>query len=634
MLIEQASAVKASDKYTPMIEKVGNLQRQQMSEAYDERRKAAQDRMTERYDKIDRQVDAQIDQEVNEKGLTSDEDVQDVIDKYEETRNALYEKAGREYDEEIADIDKEQAEKEEELTRAIEELTKEVRDSGGQINPNSYLNNLQEERNKAIVERDTAVDEDSARAAAARVRDLDAQIRDVQSGRKPGESSRNGERENTDYGTRALQTMMGFNMLSSGLANRNIGSIIMGGTQMVTGMMGMGDRGAARALGWARGFAMIGSLLTQAAQRSDQMAGLAALVRNDDSLGHGTIAETRDQLDVGLSNYNPTGVEGAGTANMGLSTPQFAQQAQERIRQRGLVNRGISEAYYQEALERVFSLNQGALGQAGRYDRYGTNVTDALSNLISRLERISNSGISQGNYVRAQEYLDMQQSIMQQYMRFQNNPNIGIANREIEAFAQLGTKEHPYTVDSRTAGEIGAVRNMVVNPQNDRMRAILYSTVEQLHPETAGRSDLIDRYINDPKYQGEIIRAYMQRIQSMWGGTNTQMGYWAARNALQTVPVGRLDAIWNGLATGQAGKTFAEGRIENSEGDTTQKQEYAGEVKDYATGTTQTLIKLSDKLYETTETVAQFFASFTEFASGQKSFFDWIRGRVGTFTQW
>lgn len=592
-LIAEASGTRPNDRYTPMIAQKGQMQRQQMTEQYDARRQAAQERMTRRYDEIDRKVDESIDREVYERGLTDDDQIQrEVIDKWEEKRNKLYEQAGTEYDDEIASIEEEQTQKEEELTRAIEELTEQVRRSGGQLNPNSYLNQLREERQKAIVERDTAEDEETAREAASRVRELDQQIRSVENGEDEDE-------DDIDWGLRAIRTMMGFDQLTHGIANRDLGSIIMGTGQTMTSLFGLSDRGAAKALEWIKPIATVGTLLTQEAQKSDQMAGLASLIRNDSEYGGGSIRDTRANMYLNLWDYAPNNSP-IGIYDLGLTVPEFASHAQSRIRQRGIMSGGISEAYYQEALERVFSLNQGALGQAGRYDRYGTNATDALSMLVDRLSRISNSGISQGNFVRAQEYLDMQQALMQQYMQFQNNPNVNIANKEISAFASLNN----YTVDSRTAGEISSVRGMITNPQNDRMKAILYSTVEEMNPEKyAGRSDLIDQAINDPMQQGEIIRAFMQRIQNMYGGFDTPMGYWAARNALPNVAVGRLRQIWEGIATGRAGEEFAHGTvlqsipIDGKPNDSGEKTSYAVQAEGYSSELNQILMQASDGIY-------------------------------------
>lgn len=617
-LIAEASGTRPNDRYTSMIAQIGQMQRQQMTEQYDARRQSAQERMTRRYDEIDREVDENIDREIYERGLTDDDQIQrEVIDKWDEKRNKLYEQAGTEYDDEIAAIEEEQTQKEEELTRAIEELTEQVRKSGGQLNPNSYLSQLREERQKAIVERDTAEDEESARQAAARVRELDRQIRNVENGEDEDDEKK------VDWGLRTIQTMMGFDQLARGITNRDLGSIIMGGSQTLTSMFGMSDRGAARALAWIKPIATFGTMLTQEAQKSDQMAGLAALIRNDDTYGRSSIRDTRASMYHDLWNYSPNGK--IGIYDMGLSVPEFASQAQSRIRQRGIMSGGISEAYFQEALERVFSLNSGALGQAGRYDRYGQNMTDALSQLVDRLSRISNSGISQGNFVRAQEYLDMQQALMQQYMQYQNNPNVGIVNREIAAFAQLQN----YTVDSRTAGEIGSVRSMITNPQNDRMKAILYSTVEEMDPEKyAGRSDLIDQAINDPAQQGKIIRAFMQRIQNMYGGFDTPMGYWAARNALPNVAVGRLRQIWEGIGTGRAGNELANGEIIMQRGDSPEKSEYASQVQGYSSELNQILLKASDGIYAGISAVENFANDVIRLLTNQISILEFMKNRV------
>lgn len=620
-LIAEASGTRPNDRYTPLIAQMGQMQRQQLTQQYDARRQDAQERMTRRYDEIDRHVDESIDREVYERGLTDDDQIQrEVIDKWEEKRNKLYEQAGTEYDDEIAAIEEEQTQQEEELTRAIEELTEQVRRSGGQLNPNSYLNQLREERQKAIVERDTAEDEETARAAAARVRELDQQIRSVENGEDEED-----DEDKVDWGLRTIQTMMGFDQLARGITNRDLGSIIMGTGQTMTSLFGMSDRGAAKALAWIKPIATVGTMLTQEAQKSDQMAGLASLVRNDDTYGRGSIRDTRAMMYQDLWNYSPNGGS-VGIYDMGLSVPEFAAQAQSRIRQRGIMSGGVSEAYFQEALERVFSLNQGALGQAGRYDRYGQNMTDALSQLVDRLSRISNSGISQGNFVRAQEYLDMQQALMQQYMQFQNNPNVGIANKEISAFASLNN----YTVDSRTAGEISAVRGMITNPQNDRMKAILYSTVEEMNPEKfAGRSDLIDQAINDPLQQGKIIRAFMQRIQNMYGGFDTPMGYWAARNALPNVAVGRLRQIWEGIATGKAGEEFAGGKVVLSQtGDSGEKVSYANQVQGYSSELNQILLQASDGIYAGVSAIENFANDVIRLLTSQISILEFLKNRA------
>lgn len=620
MLIEQASTYqRPSDRYTPIISQIEQAQRQQIANQYEERRQQAQQRMTQRYSDIDRDIDESIDREIST--IDDDDEVRRVIDRWEGERDRRYETAGRQYDDDIAAIEEEQTQKEEELSRTIEELTEEIRRSGGNLNPNSFLSQLREQRQQAIIDRDTAEDEETARQAAARVRELDQQIRDIERG---GDTSGGEDDEKKiDWGLRTIQTMMGFDQLARGVAGRDLGSIIMGGAQTVTSMLGMSDRGAARSLAWVKPIATIGTLLTQEAQKSDQMAGLAALIQNDPNFGGGSIGATREEMYRRLWDYSPV-YDLAGINSMGLSAPEFAQSASRRIRQRGVASDGITEAYYQEALERVFSLDQGALGAAGQYDRYGMNATDAISNLVERLSRIQNSGVSQGNYVRVQEYLNMQQGVMQQLMRFQDRPNIGIANKEIEAFAQLKN----YTVDSRTGSDIAAVRNTITNPQNDRMRALLYGTVEELLPETAGRSDLIDRAINDPAKQGEIIRAYMQKIQNMYGGTDTPMGYWAGKALLSSIESPeRRDAILRGITSGRAGQTLANGEVINTY-NTPVRDTYAKQVEGYTSELTSILIKTSDGLYAGISILENLAKDVKDLVTGTKSLADIVKQRV------
>ena len=550
--------------YKPIIQQAEQLERQRINnditQRYDERRADAQRRMAEEYERIDRS--SMSDEEKDAATIRVDRE-NEIIDREEA---------------------EERQQANEDLTRVIEELTEEIRRSGGNLNPNSFLSQLRAERQKAVVERDTAEDEETARQAAARVRELDQQINSVVSGEDEEE-----EDDEIDWGLRTIQTMMGFDQIVRGITNRDLGSMIMGAGQTLTSMFGMSDKAAARSLAFLKPLATIGTLFTQEAQKSDQMSGLAALIRNDAGT-NGSIADTRNQLYENLWDYSPFGGGGASIYDMGLSVPEFAQSAERRIRARGMAEGGVEEAYFQEALERVFSLNSGALGDAGKYDRYGINATDAIANLVSRLERIQGSGVSQGNYVRVQEYLNMQQELMSQYMRFQDRPDYGAANRDIEAFTRLNN----YTVDSRTSGDIRSVQNQLLNPQNDRMKALLYSTVEEMFSETAGRTDLIDQYLHDPDKMGMIEREYMRKLTNMYGGYDTPMGYWMIQSQLQGIESPeRRRAIWEGIVNGEAGNVLAtEQHFQGSE-----KSVAALQVESYSSELTQSLITLSDGVY-------------------------------------
>lgn len=505
-------------------------------------------------------------------------------------------KAVKTYDDELDVIDREESEekkeKQDQLTDALKELTDAINKSGS-LNPDSYLGQLRKQRQEAIFERDNAEDEESAREAAKRVQEIDQQIKDVTDGRAAPEEKK------IDFGDRVLATMMGFDQLNKGIINKNIGSAIMGVGSTVTGMLGTSDETTAKTLAWLTPISGIASLLQEVGQRGDQMAGLAALIRNSPEF-NGDISEARRNMYSRLWGY---GEDYTGTSiyDMGLSVPDFAASAEKRISQRGMAQDGIIEAYFQEALERVFSLNRGSLGDAGKYDRYGMYATDAIADLVSRLERISGSGVTQGNYARVQEYLGLQQELMGNYMRFSDKPSALNVNRDLAAFASLNN----YTVDSRTSGDIKAVQNQLINPQNDRMKAILYSVVEETMPEyngesTRGRVDLIDQILNDPNYQGVIEKAYMEKLTSMYGGFDTPMGYMMIKNQLQAIESPeRRKAIWEGFTSGQAGNIIS--GYETYSGDFgkmhSAKMDYSKDIKDYVGDINAAMTQLSDGVF-------------------------------------
>ena len=505
-------------------------------------------------------------------------------------------KAVKTYDDELDVIDREESEekkeKQDQLTDALKELTDAINKSGS-LNPDSYLGQLRKQRQEAIFERDNAEDEESAREAAKRVQEIDQQIKDVTDGRAAPEEKK------IDFGDRVLATMMGFDQLNKGIINKNIGSAIMGVGSTITGMLGTSDETTAKTLAWLTPISGIASLLQEVGQRGDQMAGLAALIRNSPEF-NGDISEARRNMYSRLWGY---GEDYTGTSiyDMGLSVPDFAASAEKRISQRGMAQDGIIEAYFQEALERVFSLNRGSLGDAGKYDRYGMYATDAIADLVSRLERISGSGVTQGNYARVQEYLGLQQELMGNYMRFSDKPSALNVNHDLAAFASLNN----YTVDSRTSGDIKAVQNQLINPQNDRMKAILYSVVEETMPEyngesTRGRVDLIDQILNDPNYQGVIEKAYMEKLTSMYGGFDTPMGYMMIKNQLQAIESPeRRKAIWEGLTSGQAGNIIS--GYETYSGDFgkmhSAKMDYSKDIKDYVGDINAAMTQLSDGVF-------------------------------------
>ena len=594
--------VPTNSAFKPILQTIEQQQRRvvddDISQRYAERRSDVDKRWEAATEANNVRLQAQREAEL--RGVTDKRTIGRINAKWDKIEDEEQRRINAPFKAELSQIDKEESEerkeKQDELTQALQELTDAINKSGT-LNPESYLGQLRQQRQQAIFERDTAEDEESARAAAQRVRDIDQQIKDVTDGRvEPDEKKIN-------FGDRVLATLMGFNQLNKGITGRNIGSTIMGAGTTLTSLFGASDETTAKTLAWLTPIAGFMSIFQEAGQRGDQMAGLAALTRGGES-----IAEARRNMYSRLWGYGED-LTGTDIYEMGLSVPDFAASAEKRISQRGMAQNGISEAYFQEVLERVFSLDRGSLGLAGKYDRYGVYATDAITDLVSRLERISGSGVTQGNYARVQEYLGMQQDLMGNYMRFADKPSALIANRDLAAFASLNN----YTVDTRTPGEIKAVQNQLINPQNDRMKAILYSVVEETMPEykgqnVRGRVDLIDQILNDPTYQGVIEKALMERLTSMYGGFDTPMGYMMIKSQLQGIESpGRRRSIWEGIIGGEAGRILSTSETASGQTQFGAKIDYSKEVKDYISGINSGMTELSDGVFNAVSYLSKIF---------------------------
>ena len=488
-----------------------------------------------------------------------------------------YESASKEIDEEekveLKSVDKE-------LVNAIKDLTRYFQqEARGTVNENSLLNQLKKEHEQAIFERDNAEDEETAREAAARANALRDRIKDIQS-----EGEEEDEPKKRDYGAKILQMIGGVSQFSSGMMNKNIGGMVTGLGSVVTNILPLSDENQAGAMKWLSTAGIVGSVMQQQFERENAMAGLAALLRGTNSQ-----RKARDSMFEILSEmHKHNGVANLPSIfDLGMDESSFAKSAERRISQSGIGGaKGLQQAYYQEALERSLSLQSGSLGAAGIYDRYGVSATDAISNLTSMLIGARNSGVHQGEYARMEEYLRLQQGIMQNQLSFAGTPSYDYSNEMISRFANM----EGYQVDQRTGSDIQALQNMVLNPGNDRQKAILYSVVEEMAPQTRGRMDLIERYIQDPKNMVKVQQAYMKRIQEMYGSTDTEMGYYAAKAALPGIgSAERLDAVWNGMQNSKY--DIIKGNDE--------KFNYIIDIKDYVNEVSEKLTEFSDKITST-----------------------------------
>ena len=435
-------------------------------------------------------------------------------------------------------------EEKDELASALRELTAVLKDSKEAAerddergdNPDSYLGRLRAERRQILEERENAPTKEAAEAAGKRLADVDERIKRASS---PSD---------TDYLRSTQLVAGGLQQTIGGLQQADPGSVINGVGSSIVGMTGATGAAAMKALGWiglaAAGVKGVWDVAQGSAERYNAMGDLAAMRGTYYGMrGEEASAGVRSQIENGS-------YMGIDVSDFGMSYADFASRAAKMTRSRGISDSWFNENMRQIGLEKELALDSGALLRGSQYDRYGINVTDALSQMVTVLEKIKGSGVSETDFTRVQEKYDIQQQIMGSYMSRADRPDYAIANKQLAAMSAV----QGITQDARVGTDYQQFQNAIQNPMNDRMKALLYSTVQEMMPEMkgtdgkyytaldAGRMDLIDRAIRNPANEGKIVQAMIQKISEMYGGIDTQMGYFAFKNLFPSITPDRLDA--------------------------------------------------------------------------------------------
>ena len=555
-IAEQRNSV-VSTTNRAALDLVSQSQREAMnrdiSARYDARRSDAQSRLEAQYGKIDEDMERMRQRGITNLGDKADDPFyQSVLNQQiEDERTRRYKKVGTMFDAEFDEIDRQEGEEkanaERELTDAIKRLTGEMERkdrqeaSGG--DPNSYINRLRQQRRELLQERDNAPDEAGALAAQGRINAIDDQLRRVMQRSTEGGGGRGGI-----GGDNVLQAGMGLENLFSGMKNGNLGGAISGAGLSIAGISGMSPAAMMRFMGWVGLAAGAAEIATGLGKGYDQLGDLSAF---RSTAGGMRGAAASGFLSSNLDSVNAWGVD---YGDLGMKRDEFIAEARKRVAARGMADEWGQETVGQIALERQYALNQGALMQGSRYDRYGTNVTDAISQLVTLLTGIQGSGVTTSDFTRVQEKFDIQQQIMASYLGRTDRPDYGVANNILGAFSSTGV-----TQDSRMGGDIQTFQNAIQNPMNERMKAIVYGTVADLFPETGGDMAQIDRRLKDPKNEGRIMQAVVKRIEEMFGGTDTTMGYFAFQSIFPGISPDRLDKYVSDISSGQAGALLFNG---------------------------------------------------------------------------
>lgn len=422
-------------------------------------------------------------------------------------------------DEENSEINK----KNEELKNAIDELKKFFEDEAEETESEkiSYVGGLRAKQKELIQIRDSAETQEDAMAASKDLAKVNEELRNVLNGGAP---KQDGDVEKkTAIGLGILHGGLGaINMVDS-LQNGNFSGALMGGAMMTKNPYIIAS-GAI--IGTFQKFA------DSVSQLYETLTPLASFRSTADGYRGGDASEYLNAIlptskYKNLVDYN----------DFGMDTDEFSSEAVRRIKARGMTDDWFNQTIGQIALERNLAMDSGSLQRGSQYDRYGINVTDAISRMVTFLLGIQGSGVSLNDFTRVQEKYDIQQQLMASYMSRTDRPNYDVANSTLAAFSAV----KGITQDSRIGSDIASFQNMIQNPMNDRMRALIYGSVADLFPETGGRMDLIDREIRNPENEGKIMQAVIERITKQFGGTDTQMGYFAFKSLLPGIAPDRLD---------------------------------------------------------------------------------------------
>lgn len=583
--------VPGSSSVTQIVDDYAYDQKQaayeRVTSKYDRQRSALGGRIAESYEGVDEQIERERDaglQRLREGGVEDDPTHRAALEsEMEERRESLMRKVGMRHDEDEKKIDDaerdERKQVETELTNAIKELTEYYnRQTGrGGAPADSFIGQLQQKQKALIYERDTASTEEEAREASKRLADVNRDL-----SRAMG---KDGGRGRDPYSLTGLQMGQGaigaMGALQQGdWAGALMGAAIMTGNPYVIG-------GAAIAAG-------VGTIVKSSSDTSESMGDFASL---RSGVGGLTGKQGREGAWRALDDGRYSGDR---FTSLGMGLEDFSDAAFRTSKARGTTDNWYEETYGQIALEKNLGMSQGSLEVGSKFDRYGQTVTDAVAQMVTTLNSITESGISYGDFTRVQEKYDIQQSIMGSYLGRTDKPDYDVANQMLAAFSSVGG----ITQDARMGTDIQQFQGMVQNPMNDRMKALIYTTVQDLFPETGGRADLIDRALKDPANEGKIIQAVVQRLESMYGGTDTEMGYLAYKAVLPNISPDRRDEYIGAFSEGRSARILSDGSQQISDGRSIAEQNKEVWIKQGAELTATKTTKNIEEITLHTKTIA------------------------------
>ena len=478
-----------------------------------------------------------------------------------------------------------QSERDAEKEQLDKDLTQVMRDLVGELkrgNPNSYLSQLRGQYREAIWKRDNAETEEEVRTAAREASEIEQRISKAMGRQNPlqrigagwssaaailgiGVQGYNDYLANTGRKIGVLGTAANGDVFSSmeqdyqrrkavatalgAAAGGTIGTLVGGGLA-AAGSWGIGTiGGAAAGAGVGSGFGgwvssvifqamhaseenqiKLGSLWAQQEKRLQEFTQLAMMTKGTSMWsgeGANNLNDVRNSLlnKLGSSDYFKA-EGGIDIYDLGYSSEQASKMLSQRLSQRGFIRgnemrRGLTA----DALEKVFNMSHGSLGQLSAYDRYGNDSNQDFTNLVASLERMNTLGMSGGQVLRANEFMSYQQQLLESQKSWMLNPNSNFATRQLLAAQSV----YGNALDSRGIQALGRINEAVTHPAEGMSKVMTYDVIQSLFPETRGNLLAIrqKQFSENPEDRAKIQKAMFDKLTSVYGGADTTSGYLA-----------------------------------------------------------------------------------------------------------
>lgn len=476
------------------------------------------------------------------------------------------------------DSEKEQLDKD--LTQVIKDLITELK----QGNPNSYLGQLKNQYRDAINRRDNAETEEEARKASREAAEIEQKMTKAMGRQNPLQRLSAGWGAFTSiagiglnaYGDYIANTgrQIGvvnsaangdaFGAMEQDLMRRKqnyaawgsaIGGVAGGiGGGLIAGLSSLGiGVGAGIAGGAAAGagagswigssiFEMmhgdevnqvkLGSLWAQQEKRLQEFSDLAMMTKGT-QMWSGMFKYDLDSIRYSLMNKLGDeendyfkGDGGISIYDLGYTSSAASNMLSRRLSQRGFISgnemrRGINS----EALEKVFNMSNGSLGQLSSYDRYGNDANQDFTNLVESLDKMNTLGMSNGQTLRANEFMSYQQQLLESQKSWMLNPNSNFAARQLLAAQDV----YGNSLDSRGIQAISRMNEAITHPSEGISKVLTYDVIGELFPETKGNLLAIKQkqFSDNPEDRARIQKAMFKKLTSIYGGADTTSGYLA-----------------------------------------------------------------------------------------------------------